>query len=165
LDTWVLQHSQRPWLWRIHYYRDRLSRLRRLNFVAQLQAYRLAATNYLKRATGRAPARTEWLQAYWPENFTASRFRAPIALFKRPKQPFYYVDDPHMGWGARTHGGVEIHEINFRHLEILREPYVRELGEKLGACMQRVNSRNSNLAQRKEVVGPPFSTISSGVAG
>ena len=105
------------------------------------------------------------MRTYWPENFTPSRFRAPIALFKRPKQPFYYVDDPHMGWGARTHGGVEIHEVDLRHLEILREPYVRELGEKLGARMQRVNTRTSNLEQRKEVVSPSLSTISSGVAG
>ena len=25
-DTWVLQHSQRRWLWKIHYYGQRLRR-------------------------------------------------------------------------------------------------------------------------------------------
>src|SRR5205807_7904868 len=53
LDTWVLQHSQRPWLWRIHYYRGRLRRLSRLNFVAQLQECGRAATNYIDRKSTR----------------------------------------------------------------------------------------------------------------
>ena len=37
-----------------------------------------------------------------PKNFISRRFRAPVILFKRPKQPFYYINDPQMGWGART---------------------------------------------------------------
>ena len=66
-----------------------------------------------------------WAEAYWPQNFTPPRFRAPIVLFKRPKQPYYYIDDPQMGWGARSEGGVEIHEINANHHEVLREPHVQ----------------------------------------
>jgi thioesterase domain-containing protein len=95
-------------------------------------------------ATGKAAPRTDWREAYWPENFTPRRFQAPVALFKRPKQPFYYVDDPQMGWGARSQGGVEIHEIDFHHLEILREPYVRVLGERLALCVNRVAQSNGH---------------------
>ena len=37
-----------------------------------------------------------------------------MILFKRPKQQFYYINDPQMGWGQRSERGVEIHEIDFR---------------------------------------------------
>jgi thioesterase domain-containing protein/acyl carrier protein len=143
-DTWVLQHSQDPWRWRIFYYQQRLRSLRKMSLADQLRVYKRTARQKVEVATGKAVPRTDWRQAYWPENFTPRRFQAPVALFKRPKQPFYYVDDPKMGWGARSEGGVEIHEIDFHHLEILREPYVRILGEKLVGCVNRVASANGH---------------------
>jgi hypothetical protein len=57
------------------------------------------------------------------------------------------VDDPQMGWGNRSEGGVEIHEVEFDHSQILREPFVRVLGEKLIKCLQRVNQRTQKLSQ------------------
>jgi amino acid adenylation domain-containing protein len=145
-DTWVLQNSQDPWRWRLFYYQQRLRSLRRTSLSEQLQVYKRAARNKLGRVTGNAPARTDWQQAYWPENFTPRRFQAPVALFKRPKQPFYYVDDPEMGWGARSQGGVEIYEIDFHHLQILREPHVRTLGEKLATCISRLAHTNGHCS-------------------
>jgi thioesterase domain-containing protein len=62
-----------------------------------------------------------------------------VILFKRPKQQFYYIKDPQMGWGVRTQGGVEVHEIDFHHLEILREPHVRKFGQKLAEAISRVS--------------------------
>jgi hypothetical protein len=47
-----------------------------------------------------------------------------------------------MGWGVRTQSGVEIHEIDFHHLEILREPHVREFGQKLAEAISRVSHRS-----------------------
>jgi len=42
---------------------------------------------------------TTWSQIYWPgENFEASQFRAPVVLFKRPRQPFYYLKDETLDW-------------------------------------------------------------------
>ena len=37
--------------------------------------------------------------------------------------------------------GVEIHEVEFDHLQILREPFVTVLGQKLAKCLQRVSQR------------------------
>lgn len=31
-----------------------------------------------------------WVDAYWP----APRFRAPLVLFKRAKQLYFYINDP-----------------------------------------------------------------------
>ncbi|HKS73594.1 MAG TPA: amino acid adenylation domain-containing protein [Terriglobales bacterium] len=143
-DTWVLQHSQDPWRWRLYYYQQRLRSLRKISLGDQLKAYKRVARNKIGQVTGKVQPRTDWQQAYWPENFKPRKFRAPIALFKRPKQPFYYVDDPQMGWGQRTETGVEIHEIDFHHLEILREPYVRMLGERLAACISRIQSNGDS---------------------
>jgi thioesterase domain-containing protein len=46
--------------------------------------------------------------------------------------------DPLLGWGAVAEGGVERHELDGEHISILREPYVRALGEKLRSCIDRV---------------------------
>jgi amino acid adenylation domain-containing protein len=137
-DTWVLQHSQRRWLWKIYYYAQRLREIKKLSLSQRIATYKRVAGNKVQNLVGAKPVRTDWQQAYWPEGFTPTRFRAPVILFKRPKQPFYYVDDPHMGWGARAGGGVEIHEVDFHHLEILREPHVRIFGRELADCVARV---------------------------
>src|SRR5581483_12090665 len=113
LDTWVLQNSQRPWLWRLAYYRQRMRKLSRKDLTEKVFAYRKAVVNNLTQvAGGKLSVREDWQQAYWPENFEPRRFRAPVVLFKRPKQPFYYVDDEYLGWGARSERAVDIHEIN-----------------------------------------------------
>jgi thioesterase domain-containing protein/acyl carrier protein len=149
IDTWVLQNSQRPWLWRIDYFQQRLREARRQSFGEQLKLYRRAISNRIRRLAGKAPARTEWQEAYWPANYVPTTFRAPVMLFKRPKQPFFYVNDPRMGWGARTERGVESHEIDFDHDNLLREPHVGVMGKKIAAFIERV-SRRSGPPREKE---------------
>jgi thioesterase domain-containing protein len=148
-DTWTLQNSQRPLLWRLYYYLHRLREVRRLGLSKQFEMYARAAANKIGNLTGKSQVRNDWRQAYWPKGFVPQRFGAPVALFKRPKQPFYYVKDREMGWAARSAGGVEIHEIPFDHDELLREPHVRTLGEQLAACIERVSQRTSILPQYK----------------
>jgi amino acid adenylation domain-containing protein len=139
-DTWVLQHSQNRWLWKLSYYGQRLREMKKLSFSGRLASYKRVAENKVQNLVGSKPARTDWQQAYWPEGFTPAKFRAPVVLFKRPKQPFYYIHDPELGWGKRTTTGVEIHEVDFSHLEILREPHVRVFGEDLAECVARVSA-------------------------
>jgi thioesterase domain-containing protein len=77
-----------------------------------------------------------WQRVYWPGgDFQPPRFQAPVLLFKRPKQPYYYIRDPQMGWGERTLGGVEVCEIDCGHVEMLREPYVGIVAEKIAGRM------------------------------
>jgi len=159
-DTWVLQHSYRLWLWRIEYFRQRLRELKNMNFSQQWETCKLAVSTRWRMLTGKFQGRSEWYRAYWPEDFAPSRFRAPVVLFKRPKQPFYYVDDPQMGWGQRSESGVEIHEIEFDHEEILREPYVHQLGEQLEACIRRLDERTAEFAFQ-----PPEASLISSSSG
>ena len=148
-DTWVMQHSQRRWLWKVDYYRQRLRQMKGMSLSERIASYKRVAENKVDRLLGTKPARTDWQETYWPEGFIPARFRAPVILFKRPKQQFYYVNDPQMGWGRRSEGGVEVHEIDFHHLEILREPHVRQFGETLA----RVRGASQPTHRSTSVVG------------
>jgi amino acid adenylation domain-containing protein/FkbM family methyltransferase len=159
-DTWVLQHSQRHWLWKLFYYGERLREMKGLKLTERLAAYLRLAGKKVETLAGQKPVRTDWQEAYWPQNFIAPRFRAPVILFKRPKQPFYYVKDAQMGWGARSQSGVEIHEIDFSHLEILREPHVRIFGEKLAERIAKLSQRASNSRSTQESSEPSVLTAS-----
>ncbi len=137
-DTWVLQNSQKRWLWTLDYYGQRLREIGKLSFSERLASYKRVAQSKAQNLVGSKPARTDWRQVYWPTDFRPPRFHAPVILFKRPKQPFYYVDDPHMGWSQRTASGVEVHEVEFSHLEILREPHIRIFGKNISERIGRM---------------------------
>ena len=157
-DTWVLQHSQVRWLWKIYYYGQKLHQMRKQNFTERLSSYKRVAQNKVRSLGAAKPARTDWGRTYWPENFMTPRFQAPVILFKRPKQPFYYINDGEMGWGARTSGGVQIHEVDFPHMQILREPHVRIFGEKLAEAIRHVTFS----ARRERASHGSLATASTG---
>ena len=140
-DTWVMEHSQNRWLWKIYYYGQRLQELKGLNFTELLVTGKEILQDKIQILTGRKSARTDWPQTYWPEHFVAAQFNAPVILFKRPQQPFYYVKDSQLGWGARTRSGVEIHEVDLNHVEILREPQLRIFGDTLTEAISRLSER------------------------
>ena len=155
IDTWVLHNSQRPWLWRVDYFQRRLRDASTRGLAEQLQFYKQAASNRIQRLMGKLPARTDWQDTYWPRQDIPISYSAPVVLFKRPKQPYYYVKDPQMGWGARTKSGVEIHEIDFDHDYLLREPHVRVLGEEIAASVKRVIEKHAGEHDRSLAQGKP----------
>lgn len=143
LDTWVLQNTMVPWKWKIHYYATRLRELSRLQPVEQFKGWWKILQRKIDDVDQQvhpAGERRAWVRAYWPgPEFKPPMFRAPVLLFKRPKQPFYYTNDPLMGWGQRSIGGVEIQEIEFDHDNLLREPHIRTMGEILTARLQNLH--------------------------
>jgi thioesterase domain-containing protein len=44
------------------------------------------------------------------------------------------------GWRALAGGGIEVHEIPGSHLDIVKEPHVRELAKKLSGCLGRAQA-------------------------
>ena len=46
------------------------------------------------------------------------------------------------GWRALAGGGIEVHEIPGSHLDIVKEPHVQELAEKLSGCLEAAQSRS-----------------------
>jgi amino acid adenylation domain-containing protein len=140
-DTWVLQHSQRRWLWTLDCYRQRLRQMNSLGLAQQFSRLKRIGKRKVQTLIKQAAPRTDWEETYWPKDFVPARFHSPVIIFKRPKQPFYYIDDREMGWGSRTLSGVEIYEVDFHHLEILREPHVRIFGEKIVEHISKVMRR------------------------
>jgi amino acid adenylation domain-containing protein len=130
-DTWVLEHAHRRWGWKVFSYNQRFRWMRKASFEENWVWLRKATRNRLRVWSGKEKASRPWAEAYWPADFKAPQFQAPIILFKRPKQPFYYVDDPLLGWGARSRSGVTTYPINANHHEVLREPHVHLVSQVL----------------------------------
>ncbi len=144
-DTWVLEGVHRPWRWRLFGFQQRVRWLRRVSFPEKLDWARRALNKRAQVWMGKSKASQPWAEAYWPQDFKLPRFRAPVILFKRPKQPYYYVDDPLMGWGKRSEGGVQTYEINASHHEVLREPHVQIVSRALLEYLSQSDQRESAL--------------------
>jgi hypothetical protein len=50
--------------------------------------------------------------------------------------------DVQQGWHLLATGGVETHNIPGNHLDIVKEPYVQTLAEKLKICIEKAQSDN-----------------------
>jgi thioesterase domain-containing protein len=138
-DTWVLENSQIRSLWTLDYYRQRLRNLPDLSLKEKLAVVRNVLRRWLRRNDSGGNG---WDARYWPdEDFQPPTFQAPVLLFKRPRQPFYYIHDPQMGWGMRSTGGIEICEIDCGHLELLRPPFVQVVGKRLARRLQEISDR------------------------
>jgi thioesterase domain-containing protein len=141
-DTWVLENSQIPALWAIDYYRQRFHLFRGLPREERRATIKRAIKRLLFK-NGESSG-SGWNHAYWPgEDFEDPRFQAPVLLFKRARQPYYYIRDREMGWGARSASGVEIHELECGHADILRQPHVEVLGQILTARLQEIKDREA----------------------
>jgi thioesterase domain-containing protein len=138
-DTWVLENSQIRILWAIDYYWHRFQIFRALSREKQIATIKsIVRRPFVKNGNTRG---TGWNRIYWPaEGFQEPRFRAPVVLFKRARQPFFYVDDPQMGWGGRSRRGVQICELNCEHDEFLRQPQVGIVGQVLAGRLQAVRA-------------------------
>ena len=53
-------------------------------------------------------------------------------------------DDELLGWGGLAAGGIEIQDVTGSHLDMLSEPNVRMLAEKLRASLDRVQEAHQN---------------------
>jgi thioesterase domain-containing protein/acyl carrier protein len=161
LDTWVMENSLIKPLWALDYYIQRFRRLRSRPIDEQFATLRGVLARWI--GPGNKAGGSGWERAFWPgENFQPPRFRAPVLLFKRPRQPYYRLRDPEMGWGARTLGGVEICEIECGHFEMLREPHVRVVSQNLRSRLQTTMRRDNSLGSASSVKKDPPATSESG---
>jgi thioesterase domain-containing protein len=152
-DTWVLENSQIRALWAIDYYLHRLRTLRDLPLKEQLATARRVSRRLLGR---NGSVRSAWGETYWPgEDFEPPRFQAPVLLFKKPRQPYYRVRDPYMGWGARSTSGVDICEIDCGHFELLRPPNVQVVGQRLAQRLQQIMNERVRRPSLAPVVAQP----------
>jgi hypothetical protein len=98
------------------------------------------------QSSSEATAGVPWPKAFWPgKDFVPEKFGGKITVFKNPKQAYFYVRDPLMGWGTRTTVGVELHEVKTKHGFFMREPYVRDLAQKLSHCLRSSRTQVAEL--------------------
>ncbi len=159
-DTWVLENSRIRSLWAVDYYMQRFQSFRALSFDQQFATVR----RVFKRIT--APSVTNSgngsNRAYWPDkDFQPPRFWAPILLFKRPRQPYFYVRDLQMGWGSRSMGNVETCELKCGHFEMLREPHVRLIGQTIGNRLQAIRNQQKVHSALWELSSDPRNLFDS----
>jgi thioesterase domain-containing protein/acyl carrier protein len=144
-DTWVLENSMIRPLWAVDYYFQRLRAFAKLPWKEQAASAKRVLRGVMgleKRSAG-----NDWGKAYWPgETFQPPQFQALVMLFKRPRQPFFYVGDPLMGWGARSTGGVDICEIDCGHFAMLRPPHVQVIGQRLAQRLQALGPTQTKVA-------------------
>ena len=61
-----------------------------------------------------------------------------LTIFRSISRSLLDGDDEMLGWGGRAAGGIEIHDVIGSHLDMLDEPNVRILAEKMRACLDLV---------------------------
>lgn len=78
------------------------------------------------------------LRAMW--EYRPQPYAGKITLFASEEQPtaIDIARDPCLGWGAWAEGGVEVHHIPGKHLDVIHEPHVRVLAARLSECIARV---------------------------
>jgi thioesterase domain-containing protein len=79
------------------------------------------------------------------ESYLPQVYPGRLTLLRASKQAVGFDDDPQLGWGELVAGGVEIHEIPGSHSQILEEPKVRLVAEKLKLCLDN-NTLQLNLS-------------------
>jgi len=150
VDTWVLQNRLVRWRAVLDYYDRRIRSVVRLPFAQQWAVLRDKVTTKLQNLVFRKHEPLDpWAQVYFPgKQFRPQHFRAPVLLFKRPKYPHYYVNDPELGWGERSLGGVETCVVDSAHEDMLREPSARRLAQRL---VNRLREITAHLPNRTDV--------------
>lgn len=128
-DTWVLENSQHPLLWKLAYYSERWRQVCTWGWPERFALASRVAGRAARKLVGKQ-GRGAWTQAYWPDKgYVPPDFRGRVTLFRRPKQPYYYKRDALMGWGDRARGGVDAVVLPLHHEHMLREPSVQVLAK------------------------------------
>ncbi len=73
------------------------------------------------------------MSAYRP-----SVYPGHLVIFRSVTRGATFENDELLGWGGKALGGIEVQDIPGRHLDMLKEPNVRVLAEKLRAWLDRV---------------------------
>ena len=72
------------------------------------------------------------------QTYELRRYAGRIIFFKASEMPAAEDSDPTMGWSGWASGGVEVHVVPGNHANLMYEPHVDVLAEKLTACLDQV---------------------------
>jgi acyl transferase domain-containing protein/thioesterase domain-containing protein/acyl carrier protein len=72
--------------------------------------------------------------------YRPSVYPGQLAIFRSVNREETFENDELLGWGGLAEGGIEVFDITGSHLEMLYEPNVRVLAEKLRSCLDRAQT-------------------------
>jgi thioesterase domain-containing protein len=75
------------------------------------------------------------------QKYRPSVFPGAVALFRASEKALRGLDDSQNGWQQYAAGGLEVHEIDGDHGNILNEPNVRQLAAALCARLDLARSQ------------------------
>ncbi len=77
-------------------------------------------------------------------NYVLHRYPGRIILFRANEEPAGASPDPTFGWDAWAAGGVEVHAVPGNHANMVYQPHVEVLAEKLRVCLSQVQSADQS---------------------
>jgi aspartate racemase len=121
-------------------------------FLRRVAAGSLARKGGQKKATIRLKQLQSSLDAM--ENYKIQIYPGRITLFRaRQAAPRIHADD-WGGWRETALGGVDVQEIPGHHMNMLEEPHVRVLAERMRLCLQNARATVVGPEERSEVDAP-----------
>jgi thioesterase domain-containing protein/acyl carrier protein len=88
-------------------------------------------------------------------NYKLEAYSGRIFLFRASEKGLRGLEDPTGGWHKYVAGGLEVHEIDGDHGDILNEPNVELLAGELRDCLERVQSEQSSRVSMSEPFRQP----------
>jgi aspartate racemase len=88
------------------------------------------------------------------QNYGLHLYPGRITFFKASETPAGQSPDPTLGWSEWASGGVEIHVVPGNHANLMYEPHVEVLAEKLTACLKQAQSADAEKNGATEKIDP-----------
>jgi len=85
-------------------------------------------------------------------SYTAQPYPGRVTLLRTPPPAASVGHDYLLGWGGLALEGVEVHDVPGDHEDMMKEPNVRVLAEKLSQCIQRAANSGGAPAASGEAV-------------
>ena len=80
-------------------------------------------------------------------NYALHLYPGRVTLFKASEELAGTSPDPTLGWSEWADGGVEVHLVPGNHANLVYEPHVEVLAEKLTACLNQAQSAEERFTQ------------------
>jgi thioesterase domain-containing protein/aryl carrier-like protein len=77
-------------------------------------------------------------------------YPGPVTLFRAMERPPGCYHDSLLGWGKLVTGGIKIHDVPGIHGNIVQEPHVPVLAEKLRACLDEAQAATADPLAREQ---------------
>jgi thioesterase domain-containing protein len=84
-------------------------------------------------------------------NYQPKIYPARLTLFRSTSRRTQDGHDEFLGWGDLVIGGIDVHQVPADHYNIIKEPSVKILAEKLQKCLDRDSADASSVLELAEV--------------